>query len=164
MIVKIDDWKFDVDITATMAYSAAEVAEHCTCGYCRNFYAAVDEVYPNLRRFLAEFGVHIEAPDELIPYEPTLMEGSYAVCGRVLGVGSKPIEIDGLIIGIMQPHEIHLNTGCPGPCFVLNTGLMELPWVLDEAMEDVISPANNPDFVEEITERILTSYPQDNIQ
>ena len=116
MIVKIDDWKFDVDITATMAYSAAEAAEHCTCGYCRNFYAAVDAVYPNLRRFFAEFGVHIEAPEELIPYEPTLMEGSYAVCGRVLGVGSKPIEIDGLVIGIMQPHEIHLNTGCPGPC------------------------------------------------
>ena len=59
MIIKIDAWKFDVDLNATMAYSAQEAMDHCTCGYCRNFYASVDIVYPNLRPFLAEFGVHI---------------------------------------------------------------------------------------------------------
>ena len=37
MILKIDDWEFDIDLERTMAYSAAEAADHCTCAYCRNF-------------------------------------------------------------------------------------------------------------------------------
>jgi hypothetical protein len=33
---------------------------------------------------------------------------------------------------------------------------MELPWVLDEKMEDVVSPANDPDFLDEIASKGLT--------
>ena len=51
MVLKIDDWVFDVDITATMEYSTREAAAHCDCAYCRNFYAAVDDTYPQIRRF-----------------------------------------------------------------------------------------------------------------
>ena len=132
MIIEIDDWKFDVDLDATMQYSAAEAAEHCTCGYCRNFYAAVDRFYPDLRPFLAQFGVDIEAPDELIPYEPTVMEGFYAVCGRVLRFGSKPMSVDGVRICIAEPDDLHVNVFCPEPYFALNTGFMELSWLLEE--------------------------------
>lgn len=164
MIIQIKDWKFDVDLDSTMAYSGQAVQEHCTCGYCRNFYAAVDTAYPNLRQFLSKFGVHIEAPDELIPYEPTIMEAGYAVCGRVVHAGYKPIMIDGLSIGITNSEALRSKICCPDPFFVLNTGLMELPWVLEEKMEDVISPANEPDYLDEITMRLLKDYPQDYIQ
>ena len=164
MILTIDDWVFEVDVTATMAYSGQEAQEHCTCGYCRNFYAAVDSVYPNLRPFLAEFGVHIEAPDELVPYEPTLMEGFYTVCGKVLQFGSKPVCIDGLSICVADPEVLHVNVFCPAPYFVLNTGFMVLPWVLEEQMEDVVSPANEPSFLEDMTNRMLCLFPENNIQ
>ena len=164
MIIEIDDWKFDVELDATMQYSAAEAAEHCTCGYCRNFYAAVDRFYPDLRPFLAQFGVDIEAPDELIPYEPTVMEGFYAVCGRVLRFGSKPMSVDGLRICIAEPDDLHVNVFCPEPYFVLNTGFMELDWVLEEKMEDVASPANEPSFLQDMTNRFLTLFHNDNIQ
>ena len=164
MILTIDDWVFEVDVTATMAYSGQEAQEHCTCVYCRNFYAAVDSVYPNLRPFLAEFGVHIEAPDELVPYEPPLMEGFYTVCGKVLQFGSKPACIDGLSICVADPEDLHVNVFCPTPYFVLNTGFMELPWVLEEQIEDVVSPANEPSFLEDMTNRMLCLFPENNIQ
>ena len=164
MILKIDDWVFDVDLAATMTYSLQEAQDHCTCGYCRNFYAAVDGVCPGLRPFLAQFGVHIEAPDELIPYEPTLMEGFYAVCGRVLRYSSKPMSVDGLCIGMAGPDELHVNVFCPEPWFVLHTGLMELPWVLEERMEDVVSPANEPSFLRDMTSRLLGLLPKDDLQ
>ena len=32
MIIRIDDWVFDVDMEATMAYSAREAGAHCDCG------------------------------------------------------------------------------------------------------------------------------------
>lgn len=164
MMIKIDDWEFNVDLDTTMAYSSQEAEDHCICGYCRNFYAAVDMVYPNLRAFLARFGVCIEAPDELIPYEPTAMEGFYAVCGSVLRFGSKPMSVDGLSICIAEPADLHVNVVCPEPCFVLNTGIIELPWVLDEKPEDVVSPANEPSFLQDMTNRILGMFPEDNIQ
>ena len=69
MIIELFDWKFDVDVERTMARSALEAAEHCDCAYCRNFYATVDEENPELRYFLAEFGLDIEAPDVLYPYD-----------------------------------------------------------------------------------------------
>lgn len=164
MIIKIDDWEFDVDLDTTMAYSSREAEDHCTCGYCRNFYASVDKVYPNLRRFFAQFGVDIEAPDELIPYEPALMEGFFAVCGKVLHFGLKPITIDGLGISVADPDALHVNVFCPEPYFVLNTELMELPWVLEERMEDVVSAANEPSFLQKITSRMLGLFPKDHIQ
>jgi hypothetical protein len=164
MVIRFDDWVFDVDITSTMTYSAQEAAEHCTCGYCRNFYAAVDKVYPNLRRFFAEFGIDIEAPDELCPYEPSLMDGYYAVCGRVIQRGTKPFIIDGLTITVEVATEQYINTCCPAPYFLLHTGIMELPWVLDESSEDVISTANAPDFLGKILNRITGLQPDTDIE
>ena len=164
MIIQIDRWVFDVDMDATMAYSAEEAEEHCTCGYCRNFYEAVDLVYPDLRPSLARFGVHVEAPDKLIPYTPTMMEGFYAVCGKVLRHGSSPMSISGINISVADPDDLHGIAPLPEPFFVLNTGFMELPWILDEQMDDVVSPANEPSYLQEMTNRILGLYPTENIQ
>ena len=158
MILAIDDWRFEVDITATMEYSAKEAAEHCDCAYCRNFYAAVDSTYPELRPFLAQFGVDIEAPDELLPYDfPQKMQyyGYYAVCGRIHQTGKKPIMVSGTGIRPDRFSDLHINSGCQEPYFFLNVSGINLPWVLDEPMEDVISPANEPSFLKKMWERLL---------
>lgn len=44
MLIELADWKMDVDIPLTMLLSDKQAKEHCACGYCRNFYAAID--YP----------------------------------------------------------------------------------------------------------------------
>ena len=99
MILEIGDWIFDVDMTATMEYSATEALEHCLCCYCRNFYGSVDERYPGLRPFLAGFGVDVEAPDELMPFfPPSECVAFYAVSGRILQEGQGPLLADDLAI------------------------------------------------------------------
>lgn len=157
MILEIDDWKFEVDLEATMEYSAKEAAEHCDCGYCRNFYAAIDGKYPDLRPFLAQFGIDVEVPAELFPYEPTCYSVSYAVYGRILTSGMQPIVVDGV------PFTAEAGDKSIGPWtnrlrgdyFILDSDMFTLPWVLDEPMEDVISTANEPSFIQKMINRLL---------
>lgn len=155
MILQVCGWEFDVDMTATMEYSTSEAEEHCLCGYCRNFYASIDDTYPQIRPFLAQFGVDPEAPDELVPYTPTLYQAYYSVSGKILKSRENITLDNGLEVGIEPLEKVNINTGLKEPCFVISIGLMELPWVLDEAAEDVVSPANEPSFLKKIWNRIL---------
>ncbi len=160
MILKIADWEFDIDLERTMEYSAAEAAEHCDCAYCRNFYAAVDDAYPELRPFLAQFGIDIEAPDELLPYDlegKMYYDGVYMVSGSVLHLGKAPFfSCRGLEVTSMdEEHMLHDPHSCPKPCFPLDVGTAVLPWVLDEPMEETLSPANEPSFLKKMWDRLL---------
>lgn len=166
MVVEIGDWKFDIRMEATMEYSAKEAKEHCVCDYCKNFYASVDKVYPNLRSFLAQFGLDIEAPDELMPYDmdnEMFYDGVYAVSGKILSVGAAELVCDGCRIAPTQEHELYVNTECPAPYFYLDVGTMVLPWALDEPMQDVISPANVPPFLKRMWNKMLKRQPKSNL-
>ena len=147
MILHLRDWAFDVDLSGTMEYSAAEAAEHCTCGYCRNFYCGIDANYPCFRGFLAQFGVDAEAPEELMPLEPTVYMGSYLVKGRVLRMGKRPMRVEELSLWA-EPSE----NG-----FLLCFRDMVIPWSLDESMEEVVSPANEPEFLQKMQEKWMES-------
>lgn len=166
MIIEIDDWKFDIDMNATMAYSAAEAADHCTCPYCRNFYAAVDGAYPSLRPFLAQFGLDIEAPDELMPYTSTLVTNLYAVSGRIIKASHNAVEVNGVVVTPRTSEWAKINTDCPKPYFVLEVGIMELPWVLDEPMveTEIVSPANQPSFLKRMWNRLLKRQSSEDIK
>lgn len=153
MVLKIDDWEFEVDFETTENHSRQELEEHCTCGYCRNYYAAIDGKYTNLRPFLKQFGVEIEAPDALFPYEPTLYEAEYVVAGSIIRQGKRPVSIDGLTVSVEVESNIHHPI--PGPVFYISIGVVELPWVLDEPMEEVASPANVPSFLRKMWNRLL---------
>ncbi|MBQ9761639.1 MAG: hypothetical protein IJV82_01015 [Oscillospiraceae bacterium] len=166
MVLEIDDWKFDIDMAATMEYSAAEAADHCTCAYCRNFYAAVDNTYPNLRTFLAQFGIDIEAPDELMPFTSIMLMNLYAVSGSILQFSKEPILVDGIKVFPETAEQAMINTYCPRPYFVLSVGTMDLPWVLDEPMEEdqIISPANVPSFLKKMWSKLLNRQPKDDMK
>lgn len=156
MILKIDGWIFDVDLTTTMVYSSKEAKEHCVCAYCRNFYASVDSAYPELRPFLARFGMDIEAPDELIPYfPPTECTAFYAVGGKIVVQGHGPIQAGELKVFPELTEEAMVNTFIQGPHFFLSTDMMHLPWVLEEPMEDAVSPANDPSNLKRIFDKLL---------
>lgn len=163
MILEIDGWKFDVDLTATMQYSAKEAADHCDCAYCRNFYATVDDTYPNLRPFLAQFGINVEAPEELMPFEPTNVLCCYAVEGKILQFGKNITRIHGITIYGENPDDAMINVGCKAPYFILSVGPMELPWVLDENVDGVMSPANEPSFLRRMVDKLLSRGKKSNI-
>lgn len=160
MILRIDDWEFDIDITQTMAYSAAEAAEHCDCAYCRNFYASVDAYYPQLRPFLGQFGLNIEAPEELFPYDiadQMIYEGSYRVFGSILRFGESTIPVGD--VDILPAVNEEDTQG-----FILDFRQVTLPWELDEPMTDTLSPANDPSFLNKMWARLLEKADPEKLQ
>lgn len=156
MILQIADWVFNVDIPATMAYSAGVWEDHCTCGYCRNFYETLDDAYPSLKIFLKQFGMNSLTPEEMSPIEPTLCMVSYCISGRVVKRGIYPIDTGETVFSVSTHGENPLYEPPFGkPFIVLTSGLLELPWVLDEDMNEVISPANEPEYMQRMMDRLL---------
>ena len=138
MIIELLDWHFDVDVEATLAHTRKNATDHCTCAYCRNYYEAMDTAVPTLRPFLGKFGICGEGPSELMPFTPTLMLACYRVYGRVLNWGREVLAVDGIPV---VPESNKDGT------FFLWVGEMELPWLQEEDMDEVISPANQPEFL-----------------
>ncbi len=169
MILKIADWEFDIDMERTMAYSAAEAADHCDCAYCRNFYEAVDYDCPALRIFLAQFGIDVEAPDELMPYEkiPTpdgldnlvLYSGKYVVFGSIVKPGKTRFALGAVDLWPTEKTDFDFED----PHFVISMEESEIRWVLDEPFEEVVSPANEPSFLQKMWDRLLGRVPKDSI-
>lgn len=169
MILKIADWEFDIDMERTMAYSAAETAEHCDCAYCRNFYAAVDFDCPALRIFLAQFGIDVEAPDVLMPYDKipgpdgldnlVLYSGKYVVFGSIVKQGKTRFALGAADLWANEDTEFSFDA----PYFVLTLEESLIRWVIDEPFEEVVSPANEPSFLEKMWDRLLGKSPKSNI-
>lgn len=143
MILEFADWCFEVDIESTLAHTTQNAHDHCACDYCRNYYEAVDIAHPQLRKFLAQFGVDISGPSELMPFEPTLMLACYRVYGKVLQWGRTGLSVHGV--------PVIAETADNGT-FLLWVGELELPWLQQTAAEDVVSPANLPEFLERMQE------------
>ena len=143
MILNISDWSFDVDVEATRSHTTKNAADHCTCAYCKNYYEAVGQSYPELIAFLEKFGVDFHGPSELMPFEPTLLLACYRISGRILQWGSNIIFADGV--------GITVETADNGT-FLLWVGEIQLPWLQEEDMDEVVSPANLPEFLERMEE------------
>ena len=164
MRISVRDWIFDVDIPSTMDYSAAVWKDHCTCGYCRNFYETMDGAYPKTKAFLKQFGMDSLTPEELSPIEPTLCMVSYCICGSIIKRGIFPVDSGDVVFSVSTCEQNPLYEPPFGkPFFVLTSGLLELPWVLDEDMDDVISPANEPEYMERMLNRLLENADCDSV-
>ena len=146
MVLQINDWVFDIDVEKTKEHSSFALKSHCICGYCVNYYTSVNEVYPDLKPFLEGFFLEIEGPSEMYPIEPTLYLSGYRIFGKVLKAGNGPFMVDGIPVTPDIRDEER---------FVLEVGEMMLPWVLEEDMDEVISPANEPEFLEKMYRKIL---------
>lgn len=143
MILKLGDWRFRVDVEATAERTRKYSYEHCQCSYCKNFYDAIDVAYPELRPVMEHFGINLEGPCELMPFQPTLMLACYRVDGQILQWGKSQLSVKGVAI---------LPEAGDEETFLLWVGEVQLPWLQEEAMEDVVSPANLPEFMERMRE------------
>ncbi|MDO5399776.1 MAG: hypothetical protein Q4F17_02185 [Eubacteriales bacterium] len=139
MILELEDWMFRVDVEATRDRTAAYALDHCQCGYCKNYYETVAAAYPGIPAFLDCFGVNLHGPVEVMPFEPTYVLACYRVTGDILHWGTAPIQADGIPVSVGAGEE---------GTFHLWIGEMDLPWVQAEPEEDVVSPANLPEFME----------------
>ena len=146
MVLQINDWIFRVDMEKTKEHSSFVSSEHCTCGYCENYYRAVNPAYPDLKGFLLRFGVLIDGPSEMYPIEPTLYLAGYRVFGRIEQFGAGPMIVNGIPVTPEPVDDAH---------FMLEVGQMPLPWVMAEDMNEVISPANEPEFLEKMYRKLM---------
>ena len=146
MILQIDDWKFQVDLERTKEHSSFVSSEHCTCGYCENYYRAAGMTYPELKPFLCRFGIMVDGPSEMYPIEPTLYLVGYRVFGQILQFGKGPMMVGSVPVTAEPVDDVH---------FMLEVGEIPLPWVLAEDMEEVISPANEPEFLEKMYRKLM---------
>ena len=138
MNIAIADWIFDVDMDATQKHTTKNASDHCTCAYCRNYYETLGAKYPDLLVFLSQFGINPHGPSELMPFTPTLMLSCYRIHGTIRNWGREGLSVSGIPI---LPEANEDGT------FFLWVGELELPWVQDEDMDEVISPANLPEFL-----------------
>ena len=139
MILKLGDWRFRVDVEATAERTRKYSFEHCECGYCKNYYEAIDVAYPELRQVMEHFGVNLEGPCELMPFEPTLMLACYRVDGKIAQWGKSGLFVSG---APLIPEAGDEDT------FLLWVGELPIPWIQEEPMGDVVSPANLPEFMD----------------
>lgn len=139
MMLEFGGWKFFVDVTATMEHTTKNSTDHCECAYCRNYYGAVDGAYPDLRPFLGKFGICLDGPSEVMPLEPTLILTCYHVHGRVLSRGGEDFWLGDVRFTVEEAEK---------DTFLLWVGELDIPWILEEDMNEVISPANLPDFMD----------------
>ncbi len=146
MILQIDDWIFRIDLEKTKEHSSFVSSDHCTCDYCENYYRSINVTYPDLKPFLAKFGILIDGPSELYPIEPTLYLAGYRIFGEVVQYGKGPIMVNGVPVSAQPVDDVH---------FMLEVGQMMLPWVMSIDPEDVISPANEPEFLEKMYRKVL---------
>lgn len=147
MILQINDWIFDIDYEKTRDHSSFASSDHCICGYCENYYRAVTVTYPNLRPFLKQFGLEIDGPVEMWPFEPTLCLAGYRVTGKIIQIGREPMMVDGVPV-TAEPIDERL--------FRVEAGEMELPWMLAEDRNEVVSPANEPEFLQKMYRKMLS--------
>lgn len=143
LVIQLADWLFRVDKQATRERTTKNSLDHCECSYCKNYYDTVEMMHPKLSAFLGEFGINMAGPSELMPFEPTLMLACYRVQGQILEWGKSQLYVDDV--------QITPETGADGT-FLLWVGEMALPWVQEENVEDVVSPANLPEFLERMRE------------
>ena len=146
MVLSVDDWIFDIDLEKTMLHASLLSEDHCSCGYCLNYYLAMRKVYPKLCLFLQKFGLSVDGPMELMPVEPTLYLAGYPVQGKVLRFGREPMVIDGIPVVALWENEVQ---------FILEVGDIPLPWLMDEPMDSVVSPANEPEFLDRMNRKML---------
>ena len=145
MILTIEDWVFDVDVERTTAYSRQEAAENCQCDHCRNFYFGLDSACPQLRPFLAQFGIQPEAPDRMSPigyamhrieYDPM-----YYVFGRIIRYGSSNLLVGNVEI-IPEACDAYFEEGS---VFSLSVNGLALPWKIDEVFVASVFRQGDPD-------------------
>ena len=139
MILKAADWQFRVQVEENRKKTREYSLDHCTCAYCQNYYDTVEKTYPAIKGFLGEFGVSMHGPVEVMPFEPTLFLACYRIQGQILNWGQTPLFANGISI---VPEYRDEET------FLLWVGEMPIPWVQAELPEDVVSPANLPEFLE----------------
>lgn len=147
MITKIekDGYVFSVDRDKTSEYYTMHSL--CGCDGCQNFYKQIKGLFPELEKFLAEFGVNVAGPDEMpwydinnrIQYTPY-----YTVIGKIEKIGQQKTSFENLNVVFYQSGSPY--TDIPNeqvePYFIIGVSKIDLPWILDTTFSSAPAKKN----------------------
>ena len=122
--------------------------------YNRNFYEALPQTYPGLCVALSRLGINPMGPSELMPFTPELYLACYRLRGFILRWGKSQLAVGNI--------PIVLEAGEDGT-FLLWAGEMVLPWVQQESKDEVVSPANMPEFLERMRHTWFLRHEQETL-
>ena len=140
--IQKDEYVFEVDVEKTIEYYKTHSL--CKCDDCENFYAQIGGIFPELESFLADFGVDISKPDEImsaeLDNEIQYFGVDYTVCGKVATMGQYEIDIqDGLFFNLVITNGFASPNEQTGDYFTISiANIFELPWVLDKPFPEPI--------------------------
>ena len=154
MTFDLADWRIQVDVEATRKHTTDNADDHCDCAYCRNFYETLPQTYPGLCVALSRLGINPMGPSELMPFTPELYLACYRLRGSILRWGKSQLAVGDI--------PIVLEDGEDGS-FFLWAGEMALPWLQRESAQEVVSPANMPEFLERMRHTWLLRHGQEQI-
>ena len=134
MLIEKDNYKFSVDIEKTKEYYNTHSLCDCVC--CRNYYKQIEKELPKLKEFLADFGVDISKPDEIMSVENEgfidYLNVDYTVCGNVINMSEYEIDIyDKLFLNVIVTEGFASPNEQTGEYFTLSVINIRLPWVLE---------------------------------
>ena len=134
VLIEKNNYKFSVDIEKTNEYYNTHSLCDCVC--CRNYYKQIANELPKLKEFLADFGVDISKPDEIMSIENEgfidYLNVDYTVCGNVINMSEYEIDIyDNLFLNIIVTEGFASPNEQTGEYFTLSVTNIRLPWVLD---------------------------------
>lgn len=94
-VIKKEDHTFNVDIEKTKQYYKQNTL--CSCSDCQNFYRQSKVKFPNLEKFLLDFGIDIARPDEISSIQSSneidyLFVG-YTAIGNMIEFGKRAFDI-----------------------------------------------------------------------
>ena len=134
VLIEKNNYKFSVDIEKTKEYYNTHSLCDCVC--CRNYYKQIEKELPKLKEFLADFGVDISKPDEIMSVENEgfidYLNVDYTVCGNVINMSEYEIDIyDKLFLNVIVTEGFASPNEQTGEYFTLSVINIRLPWVLE---------------------------------
>lgn len=124
--MKIQDYDIIVDIESTKKYRD-KYNEQCHCEQCENFRLNFDTYYPEIVRFLQQFGINTYYPLEIMDlgFNEKISKREYIVYYSVKGelpIDKIKLTINNANIVLRNwniAHEAYANTGMDKPYFII---------------------------------------------
>ncbi len=140
--VRKDNFVFSIDSEKTRQYYLKNSL--CECCACRNLYAQINNISPELSQFFSEFDIDICRPDECADidmgeYVDYLFVG-YTVVGNIETDGKYEKDIGDFHITISKgdtPYDWFPNEQ-KEPCFFVSVTGISLPWIVDKPDSDSV--------------------------
>lgn len=132
------------DLQATKKYYADRCPEQCSCLYCQNYRAALEQQYPEVTALLRRMEVDPLQPLDITEWGAVdvrsgmrLYESLYVVKGLLSEDGMELAVQKGITV-ILYRHDTtypayqNISIGLKTPYFLVSIQELKLPWVLQQ--------------------------------